>query len=50
MGFDNEKQAWVEVEVYEYHAQSLPSFYPQSHDKQKEENSGGSDGIVAFGA
>jgi hypothetical protein len=27
MGFDHKKRAWVEVEVYEYHVESLPSSY-----------------------
>lgn len=31
MGFDHGKRAWVEVEVYEYHVESLPSISPQSH-------------------
>jgi len=30
MGFDHGKRAWAEVEVYEYHVESLPSIYPQS--------------------
>jgi hypothetical protein len=28
MGFDHRKQGWVEVEVYEYHVESLPPVYP----------------------
>jgi len=35
MGFDHEKRARVEVEIYEYHVESLPSFYPQSEDRNK---------------
>ena len=30
MGFDHKKGEWVEVEVYEYRVESLPSAYPQS--------------------
>jgi hypothetical protein len=30
MGFDHKKGEWVEVEVYEYRVESLPSVYPQS--------------------
>jgi hypothetical protein len=30
MVFDHKKGEWVEIEVYEYHVESLPSVYPQS--------------------
>jgi hypothetical protein len=34
MAFDHKKRAWVEVEVYEYHVESLPSSYPQSQGRK----------------
>jgi hypothetical protein len=35
MAFDHKKREWVEVETYEYHVESLPSFFPQSEERRK---------------